>query len=75
MLPEGWGAAQGYPGLLPDAQGEIVSGFLFVFNVLSDIWVMLDDFEGEGYQCRIAVTLADGMADEAWIYALRALSS
>lgn len=36
---------------------------------------MLDDFEGEGYQCRIAVTLADGMADEAWVYALRALSS
>ena len=29
LLPEGWGAAAGYPGIILDAQGGRVAGFLF----------------------------------------------
>lgn len=69
LVPEGWGAALGYPALAPDPAGPRVAVALFTSADLSAHWPRLDAFEGEGYQrVRIAVATAEG-ACEAWIYA------
>ena len=71
LLQEGWGADLGSPGIVPDAQGEAVSGHLFSSDQLEQHWAMLDEFEGDGYtRVQVTVTLADGENLEAWVYAL-----
>ena len=68
----GWGAAMGYPGLDPDADGGEVDGFLFTSQNLSNHWTALDDFEGEAYQRVLTkVKREDGSLVEAYIYTLR----
>ncbi|MFA7481760.1 MAG: gamma-glutamylcyclotransferase family protein [Vulcanimicrobiota bacterium] len=72
LLPEGWGAAQGFPGIITDPQGETVHGHLFTSEELPSHWARLDAFEGAGYQrVIIPAVLDDGAAVEAFIYALR----
>lgn len=72
LLPDGWGAALGYPAIILSDDGEDVSGFVFASDVLPDHWQRLDEFEGDGYD-RVAVSarLTDGRTAEAYIYALR----
>lgn len=67
----GWGAALGYPGLVLDAEGEEVSGFLFSAAGLAAFWDTLDDFEGDQYE-RVLTTvrLDDGSTVEACVYVL-----
>ena len=36
LLPEGWGAAAGYPGIVLDEHGAEVAGFLFSSDALPD---------------------------------------
>ena len=36
LVPEGWGAAAGYPGIILDEHGGIVPGFLFSSEALAD---------------------------------------
>lgn len=68
---QGWGAALGYPGIELDERGGDVEGFLFSSENLSQHWKSLDDFEGEGYQRRLAeVTLKDGTTLAAYVYAI-----
>lgn len=65
---EGWGAAQGYPGLVLDPDGAEVAVQIFSSDDLPDHWARLDDFEGEGYRRVVArVSTADGELD-ACIY-------
>ena len=72
LLQEGWGAAAGYPGIVLDAHGDAVAGFLFSSEALVDHWPRLDAFEGEGYvRVLTRVTRQDGTAVDAYIYALR----
>lgn len=68
----GWGAAMGFPGLEPDAEGEAIHGQVFSSDRLSRHWSRLDAFEGTGYE-RVLVTarLADGREVDAWAYAIR----
>ena len=72
LYPQGWGAALGYPGIVIDAAGKTVSGFLFTSSQLADYWEALDEFEGEGYK-RILTTveLDSGEKVEAFVYALK----
>ena len=72
LIPEGWGAAAGYPAIVLDEQGGDVEGLLFTSESLADHWARLDEFEGEGYE-RVLTTaqLANGMRIEAYVYALR----
>lgn len=72
LHPEGWGAAAGYPGLVPDEGGAEVRGLLFTSDDLPAHWDRLDAFEGEGY-ARVTVTARrdDGTAVEAFVYAIR----
>jgi len=61
LYPEGWGAAQGYPGFVPDEAGEEVHGLVFSSDALAAHWARLDAFEGEGYaRVLVPVTLRHG---------------
>lgn len=71
LLPDGWGAAIGYPGIVPSDAGDEVEGLVFSSEALATHWARLDDFEGEGY-VRVPITarLGDGTRLEAQVYAL-----
>ncbi|MPV86249.1 gamma-glutamylcyclotransferase family protein [Ostreibacterium oceani] len=71
LLDEGWGSAQGFPGIVPSDEGEGVEGFVFSSDQLSKHWSMLDEFEGTGYQRqRVQVKIESGEVIEAYVYAL-----
>jgi gamma-glutamylcyclotransferase (GGCT)/AIG2-like uncharacterized protein YtfP len=73
LLPEGWGAAAGYPGIILDEHGGDVAGLLFSSDRLAEHWPRLDAFEGNGYQRVLTTaTRSDGTAVEAYVYALAA---
>ncbi|MBN8412990.1 gamma-glutamylcyclotransferase [Halomonas denitrificans] len=72
LLEAGWGAAMGSPGMVPDAQGELISGHVFESDNLQHHWQELDEFEGPEYQrVLVTVTQQDGSQVDAYIYALR----
>lgn len=76
LLDEGWGADLGYPGLVLDEKGVIVSGFVFSSPELSDVWAKLDTFEGQEYERRpVMVTLQTGRMVSANIYVLKVTSN
>lgn len=72
LVPEGWGAAVGYPGIILDEPGDEVDGLLFSSDSLTEHWARLDEFEGEGYE-RVLTTvkLRNGTPVAAYLYALR----
>lgn len=71
VLPDGWGAAAGYPGLILDESASEVQGLLFTSSELPAHWQRLDDFEGEGYvRVLVAVRLGQGAVVPAQVYAL-----
>jgi gamma-glutamylcyclotransferase (GGCT)/AIG2-like uncharacterized protein YtfP len=71
LHPEGWGAAAGYPGIVPEESGGEVEGLLFSSESLAGHWGRLDEFEGEGYE-RLLTTAKrkDGTTVDAYIYKL-----
>lgn len=71
LLPQGWGAAAGYPGIVLDERGETVHGLVFSSDALPAHWARLDDFEGDGYR-RVVTTARydDGRSEEVYIYCL-----
>jgi gamma-glutamylcyclotransferase (GGCT)/AIG2-like uncharacterized protein YtfP len=50
LVEDGWGAALGYPALVPDPDGEQVEVFLLESRALPQNWHRLDEFEGAGYR-------------------------
>lgn len=81
LVAEGWGAAQGYPGLVLDSpsndtdtdeQEEEVGGYVLASHQLGDLWAMLDAFEGQGYRrVRTTVALSGGGEVSAYVYVLQ----
>ena len=71
LLPEGWGAAAGYPGIILDEHGGDVDGLALQLGRPGRHWSRLDAFEGDGYR-RVVTTvrLRDGTNVGAYIYAL-----
>lgn len=71
LIPEGWGAASGFPGIVLDEHGTEVEGFVFRAQSLAEHWARLDEFEGPGYE-RVVTTakLKDGRTVEASVYKL-----
>ncbi|MEM6803789.1 MAG: gamma-glutamylcyclotransferase family protein [Bacteroidota bacterium] len=73
LYAEGWGAAMGYPALLPDKAADKVEGYVFSAENLADHWDALDEFEGAAYVRElIQVELEDASYVEAYLYALNA---
>ena len=72
LIPEGWGAAEGYPAIVLDENGDDVEGFVFSSDDLAAHWTRLDHFEGEGYE-RVVTTakLKNGKAVDVYVYSLR----
>ena len=72
LIPEGWGAAAGYPGIVLDEEGDEVEGLLFISESLVEHWARLDEFEGEGYERVLTrAKREDGTIVDAYIYSLR----
>jgi gamma-glutamylcyclotransferase (GGCT)/AIG2-like uncharacterized protein YtfP len=70
LYEKGWGAEQGFPGLVLNPTGARVAVDLFSSNDLPEHWRRLDAFEGEGYRRVVTeVSTADGVVD-ACIYVL-----
>lgn len=71
---EGWGAAEGYPALVPDADGDVVQGLVFASDALAAHWPRIDAFEGDGYARVVVVAqLEDGSQVDAFVYALNSV--
>ena len=71
LIQEGWGAEMGFPGIIPTEDGDEVEGFVFSSEYLENYWLMLDKFEGEGYERVLVTVRVDGVRDvEAYVYAL-----
>lgn len=71
LYPWGWGAAAGYPGLVPDQEAEPISGWVLTSSDLPDHWSRLDAFEGAGYRRVSGVAHdADGRPLSVHLYAL-----
>jgi gamma-glutamylcyclotransferase (GGCT)/AIG2-like uncharacterized protein YtfP len=71
LLAEGWGADQGYPGIMLDPSAQPVAGFVFTSEQLSQEWERLDLFEGTAYRRVVApVHLESGLVVEAFVYQL-----
>ncbi|MGD1887532.1 MAG: gamma-glutamylcyclotransferase family protein [Cohaesibacteraceae bacterium] len=68
-VQSGWGAWIGYPGFVPDPDGDPIEVHILEAIALPDHWDRLDAFEGEAYR-RIVVTaeLQDGSAIDVSIY-------
>jgi gamma-glutamylcyclotransferase (GGCT)/AIG2-like uncharacterized protein YtfP len=75
LYQEGWGAALGYPGLVLDDNAEKVVGLVFSSDELPDLWSMLDEFEGEGYQ-RVLTTaeFTNGTKAQVYVYQIKKLN-
>ena len=72
LLAEGWGAEMGYPGIVLDAEGEDVEGYMLSSDELAHHWPMLDEFEGEGYERVLTeARLPDAQRVQVYVYALR----
>jgi gamma-glutamylcyclotransferase (GGCT)/AIG2-like uncharacterized protein YtfP len=75
LVDGGWGAALGFPGIVPTKTGELdqlVTGWLFSSSELHAHWARLDDFEGSGYvRVPMRATLEHGQVVTAQVYTLR----
>lgn len=72
LLPDGWGAALGYPGVVLDAAGPVVPGAVLTSEDLAAHWDRLDAFEGDGYDRVTATALLEGGESvAAHLYVLR----
>ncbi|MEM6708095.1 MAG: gamma-glutamylcyclotransferase family protein [Pseudomonadota bacterium] len=70
---QGWGAAQGYPGLVLTTSGTPIHGQVITSAQLKSCWESLDHFEGDEYERQVThAFLRDGSTVTAFVYALRA---
>ncbi|MBU6371548.1 MAG: gamma-glutamylcyclotransferase [Alphaproteobacteria bacterium] len=68
LVQRGWGAALGYPALIPAEDGDDVEVHVFLSPDLPEHWPRLDAFEGAEYRrATIPVHTREGVL-EAWIY-------
>ena len=71
LVDAGWGSEMGCPGIVPSTDGEEVAGFVFASDRLSELWSMLDDFEGGEYSRKLVkVRDEHGIYIDAYVYAL-----
>jgi len=70
LHPEGWGAAEGFPGLVLNSHGPVVPVDLFTSDDLPAHWPRLDAFEGDGYRRVVVEVMTAAGVVEACIYVL-----
>ncbi|MDH6422801.1 gamma-glutamylcyclotransferase [Aurantimicrobium minutum] len=67
---EGWGAAQGFPGIILDSAGPEVAVDLLESEELAEHFDRLDSFEGPGYQRVLTEVKTSTEVLQAFIYEL-----
>ncbi len=68
LVDRGWGAALGFPALVPSDDGDQVIVQVFISADLPHHWARLDAFEGPEYRRAVmCVQTPEGELD-AWIY-------
>ena len=70
LKDEGWGAADGCPGIVLDPAGDPVRVHIFHSADLPNHWARLDAFEGPGYRRTEVEVQTDHGPVAAFIYAL-----
>jgi gamma-glutamylcyclotransferase (GGCT)/AIG2-like uncharacterized protein YtfP len=71
LFQQGWGAAMGYPGIIPSEDGDEIEGFVFSSKYLDEHWPRVDEFEGAGYTRKlVTVKIEGGVNKQAFVYAL-----
>jgi gamma-glutamylcyclotransferase (GGCT)/AIG2-like uncharacterized protein YtfP len=70
LFERGWGAADGYPGIVLDDSGPHVEVHVFTSSHLPAHWDNLDHFEGPGYRRNPVVVRRGDVEIDAYIYAL-----
>ena len=74
MVEEGWGAEYGFPALVLNDGGELVTVEVLESPDLPEHWRRLDEFEGAAYRrVRTLVCTGQGLI-EASIYVLAAMA-
>lgn len=72
LVDRGWGAEAGYAGLVLDAAGPTVPGYVLSSEHLEAVWSKLDAFEGLEYERRSATAMrVQGATVEVYLYALK----
>lgn len=74
LLPNGWGAAYGFPALILDPDGEVVPCQVLSSPDLHEHLERLDAFEGPGYQRVVTLVETASGSVPAYIYVLNELS-
>ena len=67
LVNAGWGAAGGFPGLIPRADGPWVSVDVFESAALPNAWAELDTFEGSEY-ARVPIDVFSEDSDAASMF-------
>jgi gamma-glutamylcyclotransferase (GGCT)/AIG2-like uncharacterized protein YtfP len=74
LVNAGWGAAGGFPGLIPREDGPWVDVQVFESSALRKAWPELDEFEGDEYLRTVVPVYSEALDThllfEANIYAL-----
>ena len=68
----GWGAGQGYPGIVLDPEGPEVEAHVLESTRLPDDWDRLDAFEGAEYRRVVTVVQTAAGPIDAFVYELAA---
>ena len=71
LVQAGWGADMGYPGLIPDPEGDSVDVMVLEADDLPAHWDRLDAFEGEEYERIVIEVESDAGTVLASIYVIR----
>ena len=70
LVARGWGAAQGFPGLVLDPEGAALAVDLLEAGALGGHWDRLDAFEGPEYRRVVTEVVTQDGAIAACIYVL-----
>jgi len=70
---EGWGYVNhGLRGMVVDADGQEISGYIFTSSNLKSHWAMLDEFEGSDYErVETSAICSNGESVGVYVYALK----
>ena len=70
LLAIGWGAAQGFPGIVLDPAADEVAVQVLESHDLAERWARLDAFEGPSYERSLTTVETASEPLPAYIYAL-----
>lgn len=72
LVPAGWSAGMGYPGIKLRPQEDTIHGYIFYSHNLINHWKYLDEFEGDEFiREEVIVQRYDGIEVNTFIYTVK----